>query len=156
MSEALDRLTAQFPRTGQVEWIGVRPERKGPMHTLERVLVTQTGLQGDHRATPGKRAITLIQAERLPVLASFTRFEQIDPAMLRRNIVVGRINLLALRKIEFRIGTAILRGTGPCAPCSRMEQALGVGGFNAMRGHGGITAEVIVDGEIAINDIVQV
>lgn len=57
--------------------------------------------------------------------------------------------------MEFRIGGAILRGTGICAPCSRMEETLGPGGYNAVRGHGGITAEVVQPGTISIGDAVQ-
>ena len=61
---------------------------------------------------------------------------------------------MTLREAIFRIGTAVLRGTGPCAPCSRMEEALGPGGFNAVRGHGGITAEVVRPGRVALGDSV--
>ena len=154
MSETLDRLVNQFPRQGEVRWIGVRPDRHVPVQSLERAEIGETGLVGDRRATPGKRAVTLIQWEHLPVIAALAGLDALDPAHLRRNIAVSGINLLALRKQSFRIGATILRGTGPCAPCSRMEQALGPGGFNAMRGHGGITAEVIAPGTVAIGDAV--
>ena len=72
--------------------------------------------------------------------------------MLRRNLVIAGINLLALKKQQFRIGKAVFMATGLCHPCSRMETVLGPGGYNAMRGHGGITAQVISNGVIRIND----
>ena len=81
--------------------------------------------------------------------------EPIDPALLRRNIVVSGINLTSLRKQQFQIGEAILEGTGDCAPCSRMEENLGPGGYNAMRGHGGLTARVIQGGAVKKGDRVS-
>ena len=100
-----------------------------------------------------KRQVTLIQAEHLPVVASILdRDAPVDPELLRRNIVVSGINLLTLKDQRFRIGGVILEGSGPAVPCSRMEENLGPGGYNAMRGHGGITARVIEAGTIAIGD----
>jgi MOSC domain-containing protein YiiM len=112
------------------------------------------GLVGDRRTRPGLRAVTLIQAEHLAAIAALSGHDTVDPAILRRNVVVAELNLLALRGATFRLGTALLRGTGPCAPCSRMEAALGPGGYNAMRGHGGLTAEVIEPGRVALGDSV--
>lgn len=96
--------------------------------------------------------MTLLQWEHLDVIAALAGLEGVSPEALRRNIAVAGINLLGLRKATFRIGTAVMRGTGLCAPCSRMEEALGPGGFNAVRGHGGITAEVLHPGLVAVGD----
>jgi MOSC domain-containing protein YiiM len=66
--------------------------------------------------------------------------------------LVEGINLLSLKGKQFRIGEAVFEYSGECHPCSRMEEALGVGGYNAMRGHGGITAKIVLSGLIKIND----
>ena len=152
MTESLRALIARAARPGRVAWIGLRPARRAPMVAVAAAEIAETGLAGDRRAAPGERAVTLIQAEHLPVIAALAGREAVAPEMLRRNIVVAGINLLGLRGRRFRIGTAVLEGTGPCAPCSRMEAALGFGGYAAVRGHGGITACVIAPGRAAVGD----
>lgn len=114
----------------------------------------RAGLQGDRyqTSTNGARQVTLIQAEHLSAIASYLGQSELDPSQLRRNIVVVGINLLALKGKRFRIGDAVLEWSGQCHPCSRMEEVLGVGGYNAMRGHGGITARIIGSGIIRIGD----
>ncbi len=130
----------------------MRPERKAPLLELTSVEARFIGLEGDHRSTAGKRAVTLIQTEHLDVIRGFACSDVITFADLRRNIAVSGINLLALRRQEIVIGGAVLRISGPCAPCSRMETIMGQGGYNAMRGHGGVTAEVLTEGLISIGD----
>ena len=154
MEVSLSHLTSTFAQDGRVMWLGVRPARRAPVRAVQQGRITPSGLEGDRRGTPGKRAVSLIQWEHLPVVAALAGREAIDPALLRRNIAVAGINLLGLRKVRFAVGGAILQGTGLCAPCSRMEEALGKGGYSAMRGHGGITAEVIKPGDVAPGDVV--
>ena len=149
----LKQLMKNLPQQGTVEWIGVRPEKRKSLSELERVIVLAGGLDGDHYAgRSGNRSITLIQAEHLAVIASLLHRSNIDPQALRRNIVISGINLLALKDREFKIGTAVLKMTGLCHPCSRMEENFGEGGYNAVRGHGGINARVVIPGEIRLQD----
>ena len=126
------------------------------MVEVETAEITLNGLTGDRRESPGKRAVSLIQWEHLAVVASLMDREEVDAKDLRRNIVVSGINLLGLRKAQFWVGDVVLQGTGLCAPCSRMEETLGRGGYTAMRGHGGITAEVVEVGRIAVGDTVGI
>lgn len=116
------------------------------------------GLLGDRTAERGsaKRQVTLLQFEHLGVLASLCGRESVEAELLRRNLIVSGINLLALRNRLFMIGDVLLEGTGPCDPCSRMEAALGPGGLNAMRGHGGITARVLQSGDIRVGHPVRI
>lgn len=95
--------------------------------------------------------MTLMQWEHLAVLSSFSG-KTVRPEMLRRNLVIRGLNLIALKDRTFRIGSAVFQTTGPCAPCSRMEQVLGPGGYNALRGHGGLTARILESGRIRVGD----
>ena len=153
--ETIEELTGRFPHEGRVEWIGIRPERRAPLAAVNRVRVLKSGLEGDHRNKEGARAVTLIQHEHLPAIASLSRRQIVDPGLLRRNIVVSGISLSALKHRKFRLGAAILKGVEACAPCSRMEEALGPGGYNAMRGHGGLCAAVLEEGVVQISDPVR-
>ncbi|WP_425145974.1 MOSC domain-containing protein [Deinococcus sp.] len=100
----------------------------------------------------GRRQVTLIQAEHLRVIAALSGLAGVTPELLRRNMVVSGLPLLALKDRRFCIGEVLLEGTGECHPCSRMEEALGPGGYNAVRGHGGITARVLEGGLIRLGD----
>jgi len=153
----LARLMANFPRSGKVEWIGIRLERRAPLASLDQVeAVEGYGLSGDHYASKnnGKRQVTLIQAEHLEAVAKLLGKAQVRPEWVRRNVVVSGVNLYALRDRKFTLGNTVLEGTGTCDPCSRMEEVLGAGGYNAMRGHGGITARIVEGGMIRLGDSV--
>lgn len=154
----LQELRDTLPQQGTVKWIGVRPARNVPLEVTEQVEAKiDHGLVGDHYRSPGgDRQVTLIQAEHLAAVASLLGVGAIDPATVRRNIVVAGINLLALKEKKFLVGNATLAFSGLCQPCSRMETALGPGGYNALRGHGGITARVIKSGIVRIGEAVRV
>ncbi|NOT86092.1 MAG: MOSC domain-containing protein [Methylococcaceae bacterium] len=146
-----------FPVAGEVVWIGLRPSRNEPMVSVNEARVDEKqGLLGDRYAgSSGNRHLTLIQWEHLAVIEALTG-RSIAPEILRRNLVVKGINLVALKNHRINIGNAIVQITGYCHPCSKMESKLGTGGYNAMRGHGGVTARVIKAGVISISDAITV
>ena len=167
----LRELTRQFAQPGLLQAIFVRPQRGAAAASLpSATALVDRGLSGDRsaaRAAPaaggGKRQVTLMQAEHLPLIAAWSGLGSVDPAALRRNLVVSGINLLAARSpfadqvLHLRIGhDVVLRISGPCDPCSKMEALLGRGGYNAMRGHGGVTARVVAGGVLRVGDAVTV
>ncbi len=156
--KSIKHLTSQFAQKGKVEWIGIRELRGANMMTVTNVKATAgIGLSGDHyKSKNGKRQVTLIQKEHLDAVASILGRSDVDPELVRRNIVVSGINLLALKGKNFWVGNTLLEYSGECHPCSRMEENLGPGGYNAMRGHGGITARILKSGEIRLMDEVGV
>jgi MOSC domain-containing protein YiiM len=153
----LGTLQSIFTSVGNVSFISIRPQRLQPVIAIDSVRALEDqGLEGDHyNNRGGSRQVTFIQAEHLKVLESFL-VRQVDPALTRRNIVISGLNLLSLKGQHFQIGDAVFEYSGECHPCSRMEIVFGTGAYNAMRGHGGITARVIRTGVLKIFDSVRV
>ncbi len=153
----LSRLLRAPMRPGMVRWLALRPARRGAMQVAETLrLDPSCGVQGDHysSATSGQRQVTLISDTDLEAIGRCLGLA-VTPERLRRNIVVSGINLHALKGWRFRVGTAVLEATGACHPCSRMEETLGEGGYNAVRGHGGIIARVVQAGAVRLGDAVE-
>jgi len=144
---------------GKIEWIGLRTTKNKEIIQVDTAeALYDHGLVGDKSAqkTGSKRQVTLIQAEYFPVLEFFLHKEKILPETLRRNIVVSGINLSVLLKNCLKINDVVFEITGNCAPCKKMEEALGFGAFNAMRNHGGVNAVVRKGGIINVGDEVHV
>ncbi|OYY49697.1 MAG: MOSC domain-containing protein [Methylophilaceae bacterium 17-44-8] len=166
-NSTIQQLTQHFPQTGKLEAIFVRPAREVACLSLESVTaLTGKGLQGDraclthsHKPLGSDRQVTLIQAEHLTVINALMR-KTIDPSLLRRNLVVSGLNLIATKPLfeqlalQLTIGEVVFEVTGSCEPCSKMERVLGSGGYNVMRGHGGITARIIRGGQLLYGDTV--
>jgi MOSC domain-containing protein YiiM len=164
----LRELSARFAGSGRIEAIVLRPQRLAAAVFVPEVQVEPgRGLAGDHRSqrlrndeAGTRREITLIQHEHLPLIAAWSGHAQVDARRLRRNLVVSGVNLAAAqspfadRVLVWRIGAHVLIAiAGPCAPCSRMEAELGAGGYNALRGHGGVTARVMCGGPIRVASV---
>ena len=162
MSDPISLWKAAPPFEGRLEAIIVRGDsRADAWRVPATTAIAGVGLADDRLGKRGEaelstRQVTLIQSEHLPVIAQLARVAEVDPVALRRNLVISGINLLALKNARLRVGGALLEIVGPCQPCSRMEAAIGRGGYAAMRGHGGWTARVLEGGELRVGDVVRV
>ena len=139
--------------------MGVREAPNSVIKILSRAYLKQGyGVEGDRawRFNGGKRQVTIFQAEYLPVLASLHPSREIHFQDLRRNIAIAGINLNTLVGEHLSVGKAILEITGLCHPCAKMERQLGAGAYNALRGHGGLTAKVAQSGIVRLDDVVAV
>ncbi len=138
---------------GALVWIGLRTRHRGRVQSVDQCEVQAgIGLVGDHAAGRHPlREVTLITETDLSFIAEAMGHSP-EPFVLRRNLLLrcdpSRLHI----GHAYHIGAAILRLTGPCAPCRRMLDALGEPGFRAMRGHGGFTAQVIDGGPIRLGD----
>jgi MOSC domain-containing protein YiiM len=164
----LQTLTQQFASNGHLDAIFLRPARGEPCLVVKQAnAIAKRGLEGDRSSQKvsahplgGKRQITLIQAEHIAVIAALTK-QSINPAWLKRNLVISGINLIATKSLfkdqplVLTVGDCEFEITGPCEPCSKMEKTLGHGGYNAMRGHGGVTARILKGGILHVGDSVS-
>lgn len=143
--------------TGRIEWIGIRPDRREPMEPRQDVLVTAgVGLEGDHYDQfGGKRQVTLIMREDLEAAAREIGRDMIDPALVRRNIVVAGVDLHLFKEGYLRIGPCLVEVTGECHPCERMNENLGQGGRQALASRGGVTGRVLEGGQLCVGDEVK-
>lgn len=168
--KTLKDLVLQFPQTGKIDAIILRPgRRETALSVSEGRAEPGVGMVGDRRAekqrdgdAARKRELTLVQAEHLPLIARWCGVDAIDPRQLRRNLVVSGINLLSMKspfpdlRCEWQVGdSACIVVTGSCDPCSLMETDVGYGAYNGMRGHGGLTALITAAGVIRVGDSVR-
>ncbi len=143
------------PMPGRLEAIWIKRARRGPMDPVDAgTLAAGRGLVGN--ADQGRRRqVTLIQRERWEALMKELR-SLVSPSVRRANLMVSGIDLADTRGRIVRIGRCRLRIAGETRPCERMDEALpGLRSAMAQDWGGGVFAEVLDDGEIAVGDEVE-
>lgn len=98
------------------------------------------------------RQVTLIESE---VLAALSRDSDLmlPPEETRRNIVTAGVPLAHLVGRRFRIGDTVLHGGRLNIPCRYLEDLNDrPGTFNALVNRSGLNAQIIVGGNIHVND----
>jgi MOSC domain-containing protein YiiM len=117
-------------------------------------LVSGRGLVGN--ADQGRRRqVTLIEREVWERLMEEVG-GSISPAARRANLMVSGIQLAESGERILRVGACRLRVGGETRPCERMDEALsGLRAAMARAWAGGVFAQALDDGEIAVGDEVE-
>ncbi|WP_218927082.1 MOSC domain-containing protein [Halosimplex pelagicum] len=152
---------------GTVEAIFVAPDSGDPMESVESVdAVAGKGLRGDryyreqglydrHEDLPEGTGVTLIEKEALEA-ARRDEATTVQPQQTRRNILTRDVPLNHLVGREFTVGEATFTGVRLCEPCDYMESLADVeGAVEALTHRGGLNANVVDSGTIAVNSSIE-
>jgi MOSC domain-containing protein YiiM len=136
----------------RVEAITIGPsEALTPVESVRAV--AGCGLEGDRKfrpngARPGE-AITLIEAEVLEDVA-------LTGPESRRQVVVRGVRLNDLVGKRFRVGGVECLGVELCEPCLHLQSLTRPGIIDELVHRGGLNADILNDGTIAVGDAVDV
>ena len=137
---------------GRLERIWIKRVRRGPMDPTDAVEVRGgAGLVGN-ADQGGRRQITII------AVGDWDRTVEalgaaVDPGVRRANLLVSGIVLAHNRGRVLRVGGCRLRVHGETRPCERMDAAEpGLRAALDVEWRGGVFAEALEDGRIAVGD----
>jgi MOSC domain-containing protein YiiM len=74
-----------------------------------------------------------------------------SPAVFRRNVITEGLDLAALIGSEFEVEGIHFRGHSECTPCYWMDRAFCPGTEAALRGRGGLRAQILSDGFLNVS-----
>jgi MOSC domain-containing protein YiiM len=147
--------------TGRVEAINVAADLEGQCRPVEVVeALAGRGLRGDRyfadapREQGEGRDITLIQAEALEGMHEEHGIE-LSGAESRRNVLTRGIDLNVLVGRRFTVGEAECVGVELCEPCNHLQKMTQPGVLRGLVHRGGLRADVVRGGRIAVGDAVQ-
>jgi MOSC domain-containing protein YiiM len=148
-----------------VESIFIADAAAAPMRSIQSAkVIAGRGIEGDRyfdgrgafSSMPGTgRAITLIAAEAIEAIAADHQLD-LSNGKSRRNLVTRGIDLGALVNKCFTIGDVVLIGSRLCAPCKYLERLIAPGLYEAIKGRGGLRADVLRSGTIRPGDALRV
>jgi MOSC domain-containing protein YiiM len=95
-----------------------------------------------------KGQITFFALEVLEALQRELPVGPLHPGIHRRNVLVEGVDLNSWIGREFEVQGVLFAGTEEARPCSWMNQAIGPGAENWLRGRGGLRARILGDGQL--------
>ncbi len=129
-----------------------RPAGEHPTIEVESVeCVAGRGLRGDRfldYKDDYSGQITFFSQEVFQRLQAKVGAPEASPAAVRRNVLVSGADLNALAGREFELQGVRFRGAGECSPCHWMNDAIGPGAEDFLKGQGGLRARILTDGPL--------
>jgi MOSC domain-containing protein YiiM len=137
--------------SGRIEAIHVTAQKAGRPEPRERVsVVAGRGIEGD-RKFDSNHDLTLIEAEAVEGLAEDTGIE-LGPGESRRQVTTRGVSLNDLVGKRFKVGELECVGEELCEPCNHLQSLTQPGVLRGLVHRGGLCAEVVSGGEIAVGD----
>ncbi|MFL6590789.1 MAG: MOSC domain-containing protein [Chthoniobacterales bacterium] len=133
-----------------------RPADNFPLSEVREIeCVAGHGIKGDRfydYKDDYKGQITFFSFDIFEKLRDHFGLTDKSPGALRRNVITSGIDLNDLIGEEFSIQGVQLRGTAHCRPCYWLDQAVAPGTEDFLQGNGGLRAQILSDGVIAVGD----
>lgn len=131
-----------------------KPAGEHPIVEVPRVhCVAGRGIEGDRffdYKPDYKGQITFFAWEEYERLrAMFDQYGR-EPAVFRRNVIISGVDLDSLIGKDFEIQGVRFRGHSECSPCYWMDQAFYPGTEAALKGRGGLRAQILSSGDLEV------
>ncbi|WP_135827559.1 MOSC domain-containing protein [Halorussus halobius] len=140
--------------TGTVEAVHLAPESGADTEPVESAeTVAGEGVRGDRHFGGDGADLTLIEAEALDAAADGG--VDLRDGAHRRNVTTRDVALNHLVGERFRVGEVVCEGVALCEPCGHLESLTEDGAVSALVHRGGLEADVVESGEIAVGDEVE-
>lgn len=130
---------------------GQPADRHPAVEVAEVECVAGQGIRGDRffgHQEDYKGQITFFSREVFDDLQRELGLAAAEPGATRRNVLVSGADLNALVGAEFVIQGVRFAGVSECSPCYWMDQALGPGAHEWLKGRGGLRARILSDGHL--------
>lgn len=151
-SSMLAQLLNAPMRPGRLVWLGIRPRRREPMLALKSAdFDIAHGVVDDRYArVPGSRQVKLIEVEHLA--GDHQPYRPLRGVAGRSAAQRRHARYQSSGPEEQALSDWLCRSGnhGGMSSCSRMEAILG--GYNVVRGLGGITARIVQSGMVSVGD----
>ena len=134
---------------------GRAPDNFPLVEVSEIECVAGRGIKGDRffdYKDDYKGQITFFSLDVFEKLRDHFHLGDKSPGALRRNVVTSGIGLNDLIGEDFSIQGVQLRGMAHCRPCYWLDQAVAPGTEKFLQGNGGLRAQIVSDGVIAVGD----